>query len=454
MKSSFTAALDPPVVAHSGENAAIAEKWNSILRDALLPYWLRATVTSAAGYRIFDNGQSWANNGLSPRAWIRSLREWRDSRDLSHVRVLVSQARLLWVFSVAHRLGYGTAKHDYVSAATHGYRYLTTTMLDRERGGFYWKTHDKRGVIEPLKILYGQGFAIYALVEYHRATGLAEPLDLALSTYRTVHEACHDDINKGWIEHCDVDFKPLAGVGQQLGGVPDVVGYKSGDANLHWMEALIELYVATDDRSVRDSLIESLEIVKTRFYVPDAGIFRELRQGNWSEVPDVEAGRVTSYGHVVEFAWLMLHAERALGMSPSWSHFEALLERALKRGFDHERGGFYFKGSGDEPAFDTDKVWWVQAEGLAALTEAVNHYQTQEYQTALRSLIDWILGHQVKSADGMWIWSTDAVGRPKNLMKAGAWKAAYHEVRAITRFIAAFGRKQATTSLAEQEYGD
>ncbi len=426
----------------SNENQRIAQEWDSILRERILPYWLRTTVAASGGYKLFDTGQSWVNNGLSLRDSINSLREWRDLRDLSHVRSLVAQTRILWVFSLAHRLGYSTSKHDYLPAAAHGFRYLTTTMLDRERGGFYWKTHDKLGITEPWKILYGQGFAIYALVEYHRATGLAEPLDLALSTYQTVHNACHDDLNRGWIEHCDVDFKPLQPAGQRLPGLPDVVGYKSGDANLHWMEALIELYLATHDRSVRDSLIEALEIIKTRLYM-DNGVCRELLQADWSAVPDFEEGTEASYGHIVEFAWLMIHAERALGVDPSWSHFESLVQRALKCGYDHERGGFYFRGTADEPASDTDKIWWVQAEGLAALTEAVRRYESEEYETALRSLINWIFRYQVKSNDGVWIWTTDAVGKPKNFTKAGPWKAAYHEVRAITRFIAAFGNNNA-----------
>ena len=423
---------------NSGEKARIAREWDSILRERILPYWLRTTVAASGGYKLFDIGHNWVRNGLSLRDSINSLREWQGLRDLSHVRSIVAQTRILWVFSLAHRLGYSTPKHDYLSAAKHGFQYLTTTMLDRERGGFYWKTHDKLGIVEPWKILYGQGFAIYALVEYHRATGLAEPLDLAMSTYQTVQNACHDDINRGWIEHCDVDFKPLPGAGQRLPGVPDVVGYKSGDANLHWMEALIELYLATHDSSVQNSLIEALEIIKTRLYIAD-GVSRELLQADWTDVPDAEIGKEASYGHIVEFAWLMIHAEKALGVSPSWSHFESLMQRALKSGYDHERGGFYFRGSGNEPAFDTDKIWWVQAEGLAALTEAVRRYECDDYERALRSLINWIFRYQVRSEDGVWIWSTDEVGKPKNVTKAGPWKAAYHEVRAITRFIAAFG---------------
>jgi mannose/cellobiose epimerase-like protein (N-acyl-D-glucosamine 2-epimerase family) len=81
-------------------------------------------------------------------------------------------------------------------------------------------------------------------------------------------------------------------------------------------------------------------------------------------------------------------------------------------------------------------MWWVQAEGLSALTDAVAH--TDEYNTALSQLVDWILSNQIRSDDGVWIASTNAAGEPENLKKAGEWKAAYHEVRAITKFIQVF----------------
>ena len=80
-----------------------------------------------------------------------------------------------------------------------------------------------------------------------------------------------------------------------------------------------------------------------------------------------------SYGHNVEFAWLMIRAEKVLGQKPSWDHFYALLNHALKNGYDDRRGGLYYRGFDDQPATDTEKIWWVQAEMLSALTDALKH---------------------------------------------------------------------------------
>ena len=98
----------------------------------MLPYW-HATVDSRGGYRVYDPGdRSW-------RAQIKSLIKGENDRAPNEsLRGVVSQARLLWVFSHAHLLGYSTPQHDYLKSAAHGYAYLIETMLDRQHGGCYW----------------------------------------------------------------------------------------------------------------------------------------------------------------------------------------------------------------------------------------------------------------------------------------------------------------------------
>ena len=407
-------------------------EWNALLKDRMLPYWHDTTVNSRGGYRVYDPGdRSW-------RAQIGSFIKGRNDRVQNEsLRGVVSQARLLWVFSHAHLLGYNTPERDYLKAAAHGCAYLIETMLDRQHGGFYWKTDVNRGVMEPHKLLYGQSIAIYALVEYHRASGLSDPLEHAFSVYETVQQRFHDKTHGGWIEHCERDFTPLTCTGERLPGMPDIVGFKSGDAHLHWMEALTELYSEVKDASVRDSLVEAIELLCTHFYPPNVSESCEYRLHDWKPVAGDDLANL-SHGHMVEFAWLLLHAQQALGISRDWDHFESFVRHSLHHGFDHERGGFYFRGKPHEAACDTTKMWWVQAEGLAALTDAVAHFGSAEYNEPLAQLVDWILNYQIRSDDGVWIVSTDAGGEPQNLKKAGEWKAAYHEVRAITKFVNAF----------------
>jgi mannose/cellobiose epimerase-like protein (N-acyl-D-glucosamine 2-epimerase family) len=417
------------------DRLTIALEWEALLRDRMLPYWHNTTVNSRGGYRVYDPGdQSW-------RAQIKSMIKRGNHRSQNEsLRGLVSHARLLWVFSHAHLLGYSTPQYDYLKRAAHGYSYLIETMLDRQYGGFYWKADVDRGVTEPQKIFYGQSMAIYALVEYYRASGLSEPLEHARSLYETVQQRFYDKVHGGWIEHCERDFTPLTCTGERLPGVPDIIGFKSGDAHLHWMEALTELYAEVKDASVRDSLVEALELLCTKFYPPSVSACCEYRLPDWKAVANDEFSGL-SHGHMVEFCWLMLHAQQVLGTPGNRNHFESLLRHSLRYGFDQERGGFYFRGKPNEPACDTTKFWWVQAEGLSALTDAVAQFDSDEYNGTLTQLVDWILNYQIRSDDGVWIVSTDTEARPLNVKKAGEWKAAYHEVRAITKFVHTFAPK-------------
>lgn len=424
----------------SVDKAEIAAATEASLRDSILPYWYGMMDTDRGGYRVADEHRTIRSRvrmvGSRAKAFLNHRLR---GRPLPHrEKHLVPQCRLVWTFSLAHRLGYGDAGHDYLEAAEWGYRFLLDRMLDERNGGFYWRADLKGRIIDPRKILYGQAFALYALVEHHRASGSPEPLAMARSLFDLVQGRMHDDANGGWIEHCGADFAPLPPCPDRpILGLPDRVGLKSANAHLHWMEALSEHLDATADAPARSALEEVLEI-NTRFFFPaDPARCCPYRTPGWGPIGG--PGRDGfSFGHNVEFAWLMIRAQEVLRTPPAWDRFDALMRHTLKHGFDHERGGFYASGSGNEPATDTEKIWWAQAEGLAALSDALGHRFDQQYDECLDLLLHWILNHQALG-DGVWVWSTDRVGRVTRFTKAHTWKAAYHEVRALTKFVRTFG---------------
>ncbi len=133
----------------------------------------------------------------------------------------------------------------------------------------------------------------------------------------------------------------------------------------------------------------------------------------------------------------MVHAQQVLGVSPAWDHFHALTGHVLRCGWDHRRGGVYYSGRGSGPALDRRKVWWTQAEALAALADGWEA-RLPGYEEALSGLVDWVLAHHALPPDGIWITSTDEGGAPLDQTRAGPWKGAYHDLRAMTKYIAAF----------------
>jgi len=390
------------------------------LAEKILPYW-------------FDTAQDAAHGGyLLADDLVKG-------RTTPKEKALVTQARMVWTFSLAHRKGFSDARRDYLKAAAQGYRFLIEHFLDQEHGGYFWKTDLAGKPVKEHKFVYGQAFVIYALVEHHRAGGDKESLRRALELYRTLQQRARDAERGGWTEHFTREWTPLAL--RDPAGEVEVAGLKSANTHLHLMEALTELYEVTRDEDVRKSLEESLRLNRKYFYPPDASRSCFHRNPDWSAVTDPRSAGL-SYGHNVEFAWLMVRAEEVLGRKPSWPHFYAHLNHALKVGYDRERGGLYHRGIGNEAAFDTTKVWWVQAEMIAALTEALRHKPDAAHEAALAKTLEFVARYMTDPKDGIWVDSVAADGRPRNTAKAHPWKANYHDVRALVKFVEAFAGRQ------------
>ncbi|MFA6564793.1 MAG: AGE family epimerase/isomerase [Verrucomicrobiia bacterium] len=395
-----------------------AREFKAQLVEKILPHW-------------FDTAQDTANGGyLLSDDLVKG-------RSTPKEKAIVTQARMIWTFSLAHRKGFSDARRDYLKAAAQGYRFIIEHFLDKEHGGYFWKTDLAGKPVKQHKFVYGQAFVIYALVEYHRASGDKEPLRHAMELYRTLQKRAYDPKSGGWMEHFTRDWTPLAL--RDPAGEVEVAGLKSANTHLHLMEALTELYEVTRDKDVRKSLEESLRLNMEYFYPLDASKSCFHRNPDWSAVTDPRSAGL-SYGHNVEFAWLMIRAEEAMGRKPSWKQFYAHLDHALKVGYDRERGGLYHRGIGNEAPFDTTKVWWVQAEMIAAFTDALRHKRDAAYEAALVKTLEFVARYMTDPKDGIWVDSVLADGQPKNTSKAHNWKANYHDVRALVKFVEAFGK--------------
>ena len=400
-----------------------ARELRSELTTKVLPYWFdTAQDTQRGGYLLADDPVK--------------------GRGQATEKQLVTQARMVWGFSHAHRKGFSTAQRNYLDAAAQGYRFLRAHFLDPVHGGYFWKTDPEGTVIRDGKNLYAEVFVIYAFVEYHRASGKPEPLAEAMELYRTLQQRAHDPAHGGWFEHFTRDWQLIT---QPTPGADiEVPGRKSANAHLHLMEAYAELYEATKDKEVKESLAEAIRLNSTYFYPKEAGKSCFHRQPDWSAVTDPKSAGL-SYGHNVEFAWLLIRAQEVMGESPAWDHFAAHVDHALRCGFDHERGGLFFSGFDDQPATRRDKEWWVQSEMMAALTDGLRHQANPEYSAALEKVLRFVWSFQVDPKDGIWFATVTADGRPKNPSKANNWKANYHDLRAILKFIEAFETKIPTS---------
>ena len=389
------------------------------VREQAMPYWYETAIDwKRGGYVLCDDAKS--------------------GRCTPDEKQIVTQARMIWGFSLAHRKSLSTSELDYLKAASHGVRFLRERMRDREQGGYYWSVGLDGQPKDTRKRLYGEAFVVYALVEYSRASGDRTALADALELFREIQKRAHDAKNGGWNEHFDRHWKPM--VSKDPAAIVEVAGYKSANTHLHLMEAFTELYAETQDAEVRSALEESLRLNQQYFYPSDPARSAFHFQPDWKPVTDSSSAGL-SYGHNVEFAWLMLRAEEVLRRPLSWSHFHHHLEHAIRYGTDPARGGTYNRGQGNQPATDRNKVWWVQAEMLAALSYGLQDRPNDPtYTQTLRQLWNWIIQHQMDPHSSIWI---DTVTESGDIQSAGLahnWKANYHDIRALMIFWEKMGR--------------
>ena len=410
------------------------------LTQELLPFWLTRGRDTVHGGFLTHFDQHGRDTGEDQKS-------------------LIAQTRFVYTMASAHRAGYG----DGVCAefATHGVDFLLDRMWDREHGGFYW-TVDRRGHVQiDKKILYGLSFAIYALSEYTLATGDPRGLEYARATFDLVQEHCAELQFGGYFEMFERNWA-LCGPGSGGGD------RKTLDVHMHLMEAFTTLYECSGapehERALRDDIHLLLHKILHPQYAtgipqfwPDWRIAPQIRFDivwGWDRFADggqkVHADDNTSYGHNVEFAWLLLHALRVLGDNPGpyLGVIRRQLDHAVKAGIDDEFGGVYVEGPHDGgEAWDKEKEFWQQAETLIGMLDGCLLFGPEPYGTAYGRVHRFVFDRMVNKDVGEWwpLLSRDGRTRIWTHM-SHSWKINYHSVRSMVQTIVRLDRLAARQS--------
>ena len=408
--------------------AARDEARDHLTRE-LLPFWLTRCRDGVHGGFITHFDQHGRDTGEDQKS-------------------LIAQTRCVFTMASAHRAGYGGGA--CAEFARHGVDFLLDRMWDRRHGGFYWTVNRKGDVQIDKKILYGLSFAIYALSEYTLATGDGRGREYAEATCDLVQQHCADPGLGGYFEMFERDWRrcgPGSGGGDR----------KTLDVHMHLMEAFTTLYECTRGEPHRRALREDIDLLVRRILHPEFATGIPQFWADWRVAPQIRFDIVwgwdrfaeggakphaddnTSYGHNVEFAWLLRHALDILG-EPSGPYDPVMrkqLDHAVKAGIDYEYGGVYVEGPHDGgPAYDREKEFWQQAESLIGLLDGCLHVGTDPYWKAYEAVHRFVFDKMVNRAVGEWwpLLSRDGNTRIWTHM-SHSWKINYHSVRSMIQSI-------------------
>jgi mannobiose 2-epimerase len=395
------------------DRSALAKKYvpkfEKILKENIASFWYTKGIDRVNGGYIINFGPNSEPKGEG-------------------TKMIVTQARMVWLFSRLARAGYGGK--EYLDAADIGYRFLRDKMWDAKNGGFYWEV-DATGnqKLKPRKHLYGQSFALYALSEYYMASHRKDVLDFAVRFFNLLDAKSHDDIYGGYIEFFNEDWTPApASEGSYMGGDPSL---KLMNTHLHLLETMTTFYRASRLPLARERLQELINIESDAVVRKGLGACTDKYERDWTPRLEGDYARV-SYGHDIENIWLLMDACDAAGVSnyPFLDLYRALFNYSLTYGYDKANGGFFDSGPFNQPADRRTKVWWVQSEAIVSSLYMYRLTQDPKYLPIFEKTADFIENNMVDWAHGEWYPNITPDGQPQG-DKANVWKAGYHNGRAM-----------------------
>lgn len=338
----------------------------------------------------------------------------------------VLNARILWTFSAAFRI---TGIKKYKVAAERAYSYLTERFWDKEEGGLIWSVDYSGKPLSTRKQAYAQGFGIYALSEYYRATKQIESLDYAKQIYNIVEKEFWEDLKPGYIEALKKNWEPM---NDMRLSEKDVNLPRSMNTHLHMMESLVNLYRVWPDKKVKIRLFSLIDIFTNKIIDQKTGHFNLFFDKEWK--PHSTA---VSFGHDIEGSWLLYDAAKTVGEPISVKQIAAnclkLVDLTIKEGFDKNGSVFYER---EQDLIDYDKHWWPQAEALVGLFNAWEITQDEKYLLLMKKTWIFIKDHLIDKKNGEWYWRVNKEGIPINTDdKVGFWKCPYHNTRALLEIL-------------------
>ncbi|ASA19954.1 AGE family epimerase/isomerase [Paenibacillus donghaensis] len=379
------------------------------LKDNILGFWIKHTVDEKQGGFI---GEMDNEMNITPGA------------DKS----LVLNARILWTFASAYRF---YARPEDLTMAQRAYDYLLTHFPDKEYGGMYWSVDAAGAPSEPKKQLYGMAFAIYALAEFHHATGRPEALEEAVKLFHTIEKYGYDPEHKGYIEALSRDWQMTD---YQMLSVKDLNEKKSMNTHLHVLEAYTGLYRVWKSEELRAKLAELIVTMLDHIIDAEGKHFHLFLDEAWNV-----KSNLISYGHDIEGSWLLTEAAEILGDQELLQRVQrvalTMAEAVLAEGIAGD-GGVWNEATPDG-LLNQEKDWWPQAEAVVGFYNAYQLTGDARFLEAAQTSWSFIKQYIVDHEHGEWFWGVDANLLPlAHEPKVSAWKCPYHNSRACFEMIA------------------
>lgn len=335
----------------------------------------------------------------------------------------ILNTRLLWTFSA---IGNFQKDDSCRKLAERAYDYLKKYFYDEEYKGIFWELDYKGNPVNRRKQIYAQAFAIYALTEYYKLTNDRDALNWANHLFVLIETTARDREKNGYLEAFQQDWSPIEDM--RLSEKDDNSA-KTMNTHLHILEAYTNLFIVTEDTSVKGALINLIELFLEKFLDTENKHFQLFFNTNWQR-----ANNNVSYGHDIEAVWLIIEACKAVGSKKFLEKAEIVAievaEVFLKEAYVQNAGVINEKDL-DTGKVDEDRHWWPQVEAMVGLDYAFKISGEKKFLLAKEDIWQYTKKHIKDHSNEEWFFRVNKNNKPYETEdKLSMWKAPYHNSRA------------------------
>ena len=299
-----------------------------------------------------------------------------------------AQARQLYCFSHAALLGFSGGRE----ISDHGWAFLDTHGR-RADGGWVRQMGRQGGILDATSDAYDLAFVLFAHAWRYRLTTDPAVIESALATVKALDRDLAHANGLGW----------LAEAGD--------LGSRQQNPHMHIIEAAIELADVTGHPCFHELGRKVAALLCDRFLDRDRGALYEFFEQDWSRLTTND-GQIVEPGHHFEWVWILLRAERILGI-PLREEANILYRFACRHGADPVTGLIYDQVDAFGAPLVKDSRSWPQTEALKAHLAMLEFYGL-DTRLEIGRTVDNIFRHYLEwQPYGAWLDHRRHDGRPR-----------------------------------------
>lgn len=326
----------------------------------MIAHELEEIQVNARDWLINIAAPFWGRTGRTTSGLYAERLSRTGEPNTEYYRVFV-QARQVYAFSAAHRVGFSGPTVDQVQQTVN--RLLNSAR--RTDGFFVHKLSQEGDVFDGRADLYDQAFVLFGLAASGNLLEKSSLFDEA--------ERLLDVLEARW-SHSDGGFSEGELVDSSL---------RRQNPHMHLLEAFSALYQFSGRQRFGDAAASIAELCRTRFIDDDTGALLEYFEQDWRPLGDVR-GRIVEPGHCLEWAWLF-EKFAVIGGAEALTISDALTAFARSKGIDDERGVAINEVLTNGDIHDERARLWPQTERMKA---AVSRYVRTNAADEGREIID------------------------------------------------------------------